>query len=139
MSGLGIVGRRGESALDVAWGKLARMAVAVSLFGAMACAIAASPAVGQLRVVAVDSVTRVAIVKLDDARPQTWRVGDVLVLGVQRAKLRDCAGNRAVIDVVRPGAMPLTVLVAAGETYRVEAERTPLSPLRASVVPVHER
>jgi len=125
--------------LNVLWDKLARIACATSLLGGMVCTVAAGPAVGQLHLVAVDSAMRVAVAKLDDAKPQTWHVGDSLALGMQRAKLRDCAGNRAVIEVLRPGAAPLTVLIAAGETYRVEAERAPLSPLSAFAVPVHER
>jgi hypothetical protein len=125
--------------LKVAWGKLARSACAASLFGTVAFARAGDPAVRQLRLVAIDSTACVAVVKLDDSKPQAWHIGESLNIGTQHAKLRECAGNRAIIEIVRRGAVSLTVLISTGESYRIEAAGAPSPLLRASVAPAHER
>jgi len=121
-----------ERGLKGAWIKLARAVCVASFLVVPVFVHGADPAIKQLRIIALDSSARVAVVKIDDSKPQTWRVGETLALGEQHALLRDCAGNRAILEIApRAGVAPMTVLLGAGEIYRLDVDRTP--PRRVGV------
>ena len=127
--------------MKVIWGCLIRLmgvASLASLLGLASISFGADPVIQRLRVVALDSNARIAVVKLDDEPPLTWHVGASIALGNERITLRDCAGNRAIVEVVRSGAAPVTVLIARGDIYRVGAERD-RSPMRVLMTPAEHR
>lgn len=120
----------------VAWDSLARVVGVASLCSILHFAYAADPAIKLLRVIALDSAARVAVVKLDENKPQTWRVGEALALGTQHALLRECAGGHAIVEITaRPATAPTTVLIAPGETYRLDIDRAPARAVGVSVAP----
>ena len=137
MGGRSVVvrGTPGEGGMKAVWGSLIRL-ICVASSGVAGISLGADPAIERLRLVALDSTARVAVVKLGDERPRAWRVGASIVLSNERMTLRDCADNRAIIEVARPGAPPLTVMITRGETYRVGADHGQSPPRRSSMSPV---
>jgi hypothetical protein len=115
---------------------LAALAVCVACsFSIFPFAHGADPAVKRLRIVALDTVAQIAIVKLDDDRPQVWRSGESLTIGAQRARLHECVGNRVIVEITaQAGAIPRTVLIAVGDSYRLDIDRA--TPTTSSVSPV---
>jgi hypothetical protein len=104
---------------------LAALAICVACsFSIFPFAYGADPAVKRLRIVALDTVAQIAIVKLDGDKPRIWRSGESLAVGVQRAQLRECAGNRVIVEITaQADAIPKIVLIAVGDSYRLDIDR----------------
>jgi hypothetical protein len=113
---------------------LAALAVCVACsFSIFPFARGADPAVKRLRIVALDTLAQIAIVKLDNDKPQVWRSGESLTVGAQRARLRECAGNRVVVEITaQAAAIPRMVLIATGDSYRFDIDRPTPADLSAT-------